>query len=332
MIMDRRVFIGCLALGTLTAPRDTRAQSGRKVSRIGILGFAPTTADMVGPQPRNTYTAAFLRGMREHGYVYGEHFVTEPRGGESRVERYPGLAAELVRLQVDVIVAVAPSLPAVKQATSTIPVVMAGSSDPVGEGFVQSLGHPGGNFTGLSFQGVELLGKRLELLKELVPGGAPVAVLWERGSLMAWQAVATAARERGWKLLSLEIRDAGEIEGAFKAATGARAGTLLVLTGVPFVSHAPQLAELAVKGRLPVMYPFRQFVEVGGLIAYSADLLDIWRRAAVFVDKILKGAKPADLPVEQPTKFELAINLKAAKALGLTIPPSLLLRADQVID
>ena len=209
---------------------------------------------------------------------------------------------------------------------------MAGSNDPVGEGFVQSLAHPGGNFTGLSFQALELIGKRLELLKELVPGAATVAVLWERASLPLWQALATAARERGWKLLSLEIRDASEIEGTFRAATDARAGTLIVLGGLPFVAHARRVADLAAKSRLPAMYPFRLFVEVGGLISYSADLLEIWRRAAVFVDKILKGAKPADLPIEQPTKFELVINLKTAQALGLTIPPSLLLRADQVIE
>ena len=211
--MDRRAFIGGLALGTLAVPRVASAQPVRKVYRIGILGLAPTTSNMVGPQPRNEYTAALLRGLRELGYVYGEHFVTEPRGAESRAERYPGFAVELVRLQVDVIVAVQAALSALKQATSTIPIVMAGSTDPVGQGYVQSLGHPGGNFTGLSFQDLELAGKRLELLKELVPGGAPVAVLWERAGLAGWQAVADAARERGWKLLSLEIRNASETEG-----------------------------------------------------------------------------------------------------------------------
>jgi putative ABC transport system substrate-binding protein len=179
---------------------------------------------------------------------------------------------------------------------------------------------------------LELIGKRLELVKEFVPGSAPVAVLWERASLPLWQAAATAAQERRWKLLSLEIRDASEIEGAFRAATDAQAGTLLVLGGLPFVAHARRVADLAAKSRLPAMYPFRLFVEAGGLTSYSADLLEIWRRAALFVDKILKGAKPADLPIEQPTKFELVINLKTAKALGLTIPPALLLRADQVIE
>ena len=222
-------------------------------------------------------------------------------------------------------------LPALKQATSTIPIIMLGAVDPVGEGLVQSLGHPGGNFTGLSNQSVELTGKRLELLKELVPAAAPVAVLWDRTAVLSWQAAEAAARERGWKLLSLEVRDAGELEGAFKAATGARAGALLVMGGLAF-PQARRITELAARSRLPAMYPGRSYVEAGGLISYSADLIEIWRRGAVFVDKILKGAKPGDLPVEQPTKFELVVNLRAAKALGLTIPPSILLRAAQVIE
>jgi putative ABC transport system substrate-binding protein len=330
--MDRRAFIGSLALGTLAVPRATRAQPARKVYRIGILRPAQMTSDMVGPQPRNPVVNALLRGLGELGYVYGEHFVTEPRGGEGRPERFPNLAAELVRLQVDVIVAGGPMLPALKQATSTIPVVMGGAGDPVRQGFVQSLGRPGGNFTGLSLQTVETTGKRLELLKELVPGAAPVAVLWYRASLASWQAAEAAARARGWKLLSLEIRDAGEIEGAFKAATSARAGALLVLASGLLDPQARRIAELAAKSRLPAMYSLGFYVEAGGLISYSADLIDIWRRAAVFVDKILKGAKPADLPVEQPTKFELVVNMRVAKALGLTVPLSILLRADQVIE
>jgi putative ABC transport system substrate-binding protein len=313
-------------------PRGACAQLARKVYRIGMLGVAGTTSDMVGPQPRNPIVNALLRGLSELGYVYGQDFVTEPRGGESRPERFPSLAAELVRLQVDVIVAAGPLLPALKQATSTIPIVMAGAVDPVGDGLVQSLGHPGGNFTGLSNQGVELTGKRLELLRELVPNAALVAVLWDRFGLPQWRLAEAAARERGWKLLSLEVRDAGEIEGAFKAATSARAGALLVLGSGLFFPQARRIAELASRSRLPVMYGSRTYVEAGGLIAYGADLSEIWRRAAVFVDKILKGAKPADLPVEQPSKFELVVNLRAAKALGLTIPPSLLLRADQVIE
>ncbi len=330
--MDRRAFIGRLALGTLAMPRAAPAQPARKVHRIGILRSAQMTSDMVGPQPRDPAVNALMRGLRELGYVYGEHFVTEPRGAEGKPESHLGLAAELVRLQVDVIVVAGPAMPALKQATSTIPVIMAGAGDPVASGFVQSLARPGGNFTGLSLQITETTGKRLELLKELVPGAAPVAVLWHRTGSRSWQAAESAARERGWKLLSLEIRDAGEIEGAFKAATRARAGALLVFAGALLDRHARRIAELAAKSRLPAMYGLRFYVEAGGLISYSADLIEINRRAAVFVDKILKGAEPADLPVEQPTKFELVINLKAAKSLGLTIPPSLLLRADQVIE
>ena len=224
------------------------------------------------------------------------------------------MAAELVRLQVDVIVGAGPALPALKQATATIPIVMTAALDPVEEGLVQSLGHPGGNFTGLSHQMAETTGKRLELLKEIVPGAAPVAVLWDpRGGLLSWQAAEAAARERGWKLLSLEIRDAGEVEGAFKAATGARAGALLVFAGGLLDRHARRIAELAAGSGLPAMYDLRPYVEAGGLISYSADLIEIWRRAAVFVDKILKGAKPGDLPVEQPTTFELVINSRPPK-------------------
>src|SRR5712692_7733429 len=311
-MMDRRAFIGSLALGTLAAPRVARAQPARKVYRIGILSPIFMTSDMVGPQPRSPFVTALLRGLRELGYVYGEHFVTEPRGTEGKPERFPGLTAELVRLQVDVIVAGSPALPALKQATSTIPVVMTSASDAVSEGFAQSLGRPGGNFTGFSGQSVELTGKRLELLKELVPTAALVAVLWNRTSLLSWQAAEAAARERGWKLLSLEIRDAGEIEEAFKAATGARAGALLAIPSVLFDPHARRIAELAAKSRLPAMYGFRFYVEAGGLMSYSPDLIEIYRRAAVFVDKILKGAKPADLPIEQPTKFELVVNMRAA--------------------
>jgi putative ABC transport system substrate-binding protein len=211
---------------------------------------------------------------------------------------------------------------------------MIGAADPVGQGLVQSLGRPGGNFTGLSLQLTETTAKRLELLKELVPGAAPVAVFWDplAGPPRSWQAAEAAAQARGWKLLSLEIRDAGKIEEAFKAATGARAGALLVIPVPLFDRHARRIAELAAKSRLPAMYAFRYYVEAGGLMFYGADLIDSFRRAAVFVDKILKGTKPADLPVEQPTKFQLVINLKAAKAIGLAVPQPILSRADEVIQ
>jgi putative ABC transport system substrate-binding protein len=329
MVAGRRAFIGSLALGTLSVPRVTPGQPARKVYRIGILSLR-MTSDLVGPQPRSPATSALLGGLRELGYVYGEHFVTEPRGGGGRPERFPSLVAELVRRQVDVILAAGPALPALKQATSTIPVIMTATLDPVRQGFVESLGHPGGNFTGFSLQSVETVGKRLELLKQLVPGTAPVAVLWDQPNIVDWQAAEAAARERAWKLLSLEIRDAGEIESALRAATGARAGALLVFAAGLLFPGARRVAELAAKSRLPSMYELREYVEAGGLISYGADINDIWRRAAVFVDKILKGAKPRDLPVEQPTKFELVINLKTARALGLTIPQSVLLRAEVI--
>ena len=330
-MMNRRAFIAGVALGALVGPRIIPAQPARKVYRIGILGPRSSTSELVGPEARNPYVSALLRGLRELGYVYGEHFVTEPRGAEGKPERFPKLVAELVRLQVDVIVAGGPMLPALKHATSTIPVVMGGAGDPVGEGFVQSLGRPGGNFTGLSLQLLETTGKRLALLKELVPGAAPVAVLREPVNRLFWQAAENVAREQSWKLLSLEIRKAGEIEAAFKAAVAARAGALLVFPTGLLDPHAPRIAELAVKSRLPAMYGLRPYVEAGGLMFYGADVVEIWRRAAVFVDKILKGTKPGDLPVEQPTNFELVINLKAARSISLTIPQPVLLQATEVI-
>ena len=331
-MISRRTFVGTVSISLLAAPAGARAQPARKVYRIGILSVGATTSDLVGPEPRHSTLGAFLRGLRELGYVYGEHFVTEPRGGESGPGRYPVLAAELVRLQVDVIVASGPTLPALKQATSTVPIVMGGAEDPVGQGLAQSLGRPGGNLTGLSNQAVDTSAKRLELLKELVPEAALVAVLWDAGSRRNWLAAEASARERGWKLLSVEVRDAGELEAAFKKAAGARTGALLVFAGGLLYARTRRIAELAARNRLPAMYAFRPQIEAGGLIGYGADIDDIWRRAAVFVDKILKGAKPADLPVEQPTKFELLINLKAAKSIGLTIPPSVLARADRVIE
>jgi putative ABC transport system substrate-binding protein len=209
---------------------------------------------------------------------------------------------------------------------------MTATLDPVRQGFVQSLRHPGGNFTGFSLQSPETVGKRLELLKELVPGAAPVGVLWDQSSILDWQAAEAAARERGWTLLSLEIRDIADIEGAFRAATAARAGALLVSAAGILFPHARRLAQLSTENRLPAVYGLREYVEAGGLISYGPEINDIWRRASVFVDKILRGAKPADLPVEQPLKFELMINLRAAKAFGLTISQSVLSRADEVIQ
>ena len=218
-MIDRRAFIGGLAFGTAVTAHIGRAQPAGKVYRIGILSSGSTTSAMVGPEPQDPRIKALLRGFRELGYVYGAHFVTEPRGGEGKPERFAALAAEVVRLQVDVIVAAGPMLSAVKQATSTIPIVTTGAGDPVASGYAQSLARPGGNITGLSLQVIETVGKRLELLKELVPGAAPVGVLWDpRVSRGSWQAAESAARGRGWRLLSFEIRDVGEIEKAFRSA------------------------------------------------------------------------------------------------------------------
>ncbi len=237
----------------------------------------------------------------------------------------------MAALGVDVIVGSGPALAVLKAATTTIPVVMSAAIDLVAEGLVRSLSHPGTNFTGLSHQFPETAGKCLELLKEAAPGAGPVAVLWDRGSQATWEAANLAAKARGWKLLSLEIRDASEIEAACKSAADARASGLLVLTGLISFPNRQRISEAAVQNRLPTMFDMRPYVDAGGLISYGADLLDIWRQAARFVDKILKGAKPADLPVEQPTRFELVINMKTATALGLKIPQTVLLRADDVI-
>jgi putative tryptophan/tyrosine transport system substrate-binding protein len=326
--MRRRTCL--FAGGTWLAAQASRAQSAPRVHRIGILTVGPTAAS-AGPQPQGSTAASFLRGMRELGYRYGEHFVTEVRGSDDKTERFPVLAAELARLDVDVIVGAGPSLRALQQATSTIPVVMASSNDPQGEGLVRSLARPGGNFTGLSSQSGETTGLRLELLKDLVPGAAPVAVLWHREHLQIWQAAQAAALNRGWKLVSIEIREPGQIEAAFTKAVDGRAGSMLVHAPAVLQAHSQRVAALAIRHRLPTVFHQRRYAEAGGLMAYGADTVEIWRHAATFVDKILKGAKPGDLPVEQPTKFELVINQKTADALGLVIPKPVLLRADQVI-
>ena len=332
--MNRRdAFLASFAVALNGAARVAAAQNARKVYHIATLGFGAGDANLSGLRPTDKSIIAFQGGMRDLGYRYGEHFVTESRVDGGRPEHLPALAAELVRQQPDVIIA-GGGLPALalKQATSTIPIVMAASVDPVGQGLVQSLARPGGNVTGMSLQSTETIGKRLELLKELVSGAAPVAVLWYRADPLDWQVAEAAARSRGWKLLSLELRDVGEIEAAVKTAAGAQASGLLVLGGGVFFAHAKRIADLATGHRLPTMFGLRPLAEAGGLMSHGPDLNDIWRRAATYVDKILKGAKPGDLPVEQPTKFELVINLKTAGTLGITIPQSLLLRADEVIE
>lgn len=326
--MKRRTLVGAGSL--LLAGTAARAQATRKIARIGILVTA-RGSEFAGPQPESPLAKALLRGLADLGYTHGQHYVTEPRGAEGKLERYPVLTAELVALGVDVIVASGPALFALQAAKTTIPVVMSAAIDPVADGLVQSLSRPGTNFTGLSHQWAGTAGKLLELLKEVVPGSAPVAVLWDRGSRSVWEAAQAAAAPRGWKLLALEIKDASEIEAALKSAAEARAGALFVLTGLIAFPNRQRIAELALRNRLPAMFDMRPYVDAGGLISYGADLVDLWRQSARFIDKIVKGAKPADLPVEQPNRYELVINLKSAKALGITIPPAVLVRADDVI-
>ena len=337
--MNRRTFLampsGALlaALGALAVPHAALGQPGRKVARIGLMDWSGPVERMTGAEPLSPAWNAFARGLRELGYVHGRDYVTEARGFEPNRELWPALAAELVRLQVDIIVVAGQQVRACKEATSTIPIVMVAAGDPVGDGLVQTLARPGGNITGLSDQGFELIGKRLEMLKEIVPANSLVAII--AGGPIRKQYTEeyeAPARKLGLKLLWLEIRDASEIEGAFRAAKTAGAGSVVVDAVRITSAHRQRVAELAIEVRLPTMHWYPSYVVAGGLMSYQADYVDICYRAAVFVDKILKGAKPADLPVEQPTKFDLVINLKAAKGLGLTIPQSLLVRADEVIQ
>ena len=329
---DRRDLLrGAVAATAWCCARRAWAQPARKLYRIGLLGVGADPADMAGPQPRFGASAAFVKGMAELGHVYADHYLTEPRSAQGQVERFPALVAELLALKVDVIVAAGPALAALKAATSTVPIVMAGAEDPLGIGAVKSLARPGTNFTGLSNQSVEASVKRLELLKEIVPGRAPVAVLWDSGALLSWRALSEATHQRGWRLASFEVRDLAELVAAVKAASAAKVSALLPIGGLAF-RHARAIAELSLAHRLPNAAASRAAVQHAGLLFYGADLDAIWHRAAFFVDRIRRGADPATLPVEQPTAFHLAVNLRTAKTLGLAVPPSLLLRADEVIE
>jgi putative ABC transport system substrate-binding protein len=332
-VTTRRAFIGTLAGGLLAAPFIGGCQQTSKVYRIGVLGLGQVTSEMTGPQPKSRWVKALLDGLRERGYVYGTQFVTEPRGAEGKPDRFPSLIDELLRSRVDVIVSVAAALEALKSATLTVPIVTIGAWDLVRGGFVQSLSRPGGNITGLSDQGQDLIGKRLELLKQVTPTTAPVGVVWDHGRGFFWQLAEAVAGERSWKLISLEILDGNDVERVFKTATTAGVHSVLIMSEFLLGPHmGDQTTKLAIRYRLASMYQYRFFAEAGGLMSYATDILDMWRRSAVFVDKILKGTKPGDIPIEQPTKFELVINQKTAKALRLTIPPSLLARADEIIQ
>jgi ABC-type uncharacterized transport system substrate-binding protein len=322
-------FVVTLTLSLLVVPRTAEAQQATKVHRIGRLSSG-------SPTEPNPALEAFRQGLRELGYSEGQNIVIECRYAEGRDDRLADLAAELVRLKMDVIVAGgSPAIRAAQHATHTIPIVMAAPPDAVAEGFVASLARPGGNITGLSWLGAELPGKRLEILKETVPQSARIAVLANpasRASEPQLHNLTVAARVLGLQLHVVELRRAEELDTAFTAMIRAGADALIVLSDPALIGlMRGRIADLAATHRLPAMYNWRDYVAAGGLMSYGPSLPDIHRHAAVYVDKMLKGAKPADLPVEQPTKFELVINLKAAKALGLTIPPSILFQANEVI-
>jgi putative ABC transport system substrate-binding protein len=302
------------------------AQQPNKVPRIGFLAAIGSTTERID---------AFRQGLRELGYAEGKNIVIEWRFAEGKRQRLAELAAELVRLKVDIIVTAGPtSTSAAKEATVTIPIVMGFDNDPVGSGFIASLARPGGNITGLSSLAPEISGKQLELLKEIVPKLSRVAVLANStnpGNAQALRETELVAGALKVQLQYLDVLDLKGIETAFRAASKGRADAVLALNSPVLNFHRKQVADLAVKNRLPAIYPWPEIVEAGGLMTYGASYTDLFRRVATYVDKILKGAKPADLPVEQPTKFEFIINLKAAKQIGLTIPPNVLVRADRVI-
>ena len=320
----------CLTLGALLIALcgSAGAQQAKKVPRIGLLSpFTPADAAH--------WHEAFRQGLRDHGWIEGKNIGIEYRYAEGKNDRLPDLVADLLRLKIDVIVAsVATDALVAKKATKTIPIVMASAGDPIASGLVNSLARPGGNITGLSQIAPELAGKRLELLKEVVPKLSRVAVLWRpegASSPLAWEESQAPARALGLQLHSMEARSTNDFDKGFEEAAKAHAGALAVLPDPLFAGNLKRIADLAAKGRLPSIFHLGEFADVGGLMTYGPDRSDMFRRAATYVDKILKGTKPADLPVEQPVKFEFIINLKAAKQIGLTVPPNVLVRADRVI-
>jgi putative tryptophan/tyrosine transport system substrate-binding protein len=323
----RLVAIVSLILVLLAAPLGAQAQQADKNPRVALLS--------VGLVPERI--EAFRDGLRQLGYVERQTVAIEVRDAQGNADRLPGFAAELVRLKIDVIVAAgSDALRAAQQATRTIPIVMAvGGGDLVASGLVTSLARPGGNITGLTTLSAHIMAKRLQLIKEAVPKATRVAVLWRRDNpshQSNLKGIEGAAASMGVTLQPAQARDAAELDAAFAAMTKGRAGAVLVLGDLLFESQRSRIVDLAARGGLPAMYFAKGFVQAGGLMSYATDQNDLYRRAAGYVDKILKGAKPADLPVEQPTKFELVINLKTAKRLGLTIPPSVLARADEIIE
>jgi putative tryptophan/tyrosine transport system substrate-binding protein len=334
--MERRAFVTGLG-AVLAAPLAAEAQQRGKVYRVGLIFTTSPVSEMAGPEPVHPSARAFVQGLRALGYVEGQNFILERRSAEGQFERFGAIVAELLGLKADVIVAPGDLIPRAAMAiTTTTPIVMVTSTDPVREGLVQSLARPGGNATGLTLAaGPEIEAKRLELLRQALPGLSRVAYLaskddrdWESA---AGQSLRTAAEAAGVTLVPAE-HTSQQFTEAFSLISRARVQALLVPASPPAFAGRALIVDFATRLRLPSMFSFREPVQNGGLMSYGVNVAENFRRAATFVDKILKGAKRADLPVEQPTKFELVINLKTAKALGLTIPPSLLLRADQVID
>jgi putative ABC transport system substrate-binding protein len=329
MKIGRIGFTIALALATLLGPLDVQAQRTEKVHRVGFLGnsTAALEANLVGP---------FREGLRDLGYVEGRNVVIEYRWAEAKYERLPALIAELIALKVDVLVtAGTPATLAVQKATTSVPLVMVAVGDPVGTGIVPSLSHPGGNITGLTSISTEMDGKRLELLREVVPSVSHIAVLWNAASplqVLAEKQTQAAAHALRMKVLSLGVRNEEEIDRAFAVIVRERPGALLVLADRLLLHHRARIMDFATRYRLPGVHAYRELVEAGGLMSFGPSYAEMHRRAAYFVDRILKGAKPADLPVERPPTFELVVNLKTAKALRLTIPQSVLLRATEVIE
>jgi putative ABC transport system substrate-binding protein len=318
-----------LTVGSFIAPIAANAQTARKVFRIGLLEVVPIASNAAN-------LGSFRQGLRELGYVERQDFFIEYRSADGRAERFPALASELVRLKVDVIVTRGtPAALAAKHATATIPIVMASSGDPVGTGIVASLAHPGANVTGLSALATDTQGKLLDVLREMLPGIARVAFLFNMGNpvLQAqWKEAERAARSMGLRPQLLDVRRVSDLEPAFDTAARQRADAVIVGIDALTLAHREQIVGALAKRRIPAMSREREFVDAGGLISYGIHYADLYRRAATYIDKILKGVKPADLPVEQPTRLELLVNLRTAKLLGLTIPPSVLVRADQVVE
>ena len=326
-MMKRREFITLLGSAVAAWPLAARAQQAGKLPTIGFLG---TTT----PSAWSQWVAAFVQRLRDFGWIEGRTIAVEYRWAEGRDERFVEIAAEFVQLKVDVIVTSGTALLAVKQATSVIPIVFAVANDPVGSGFVASLSRPGGNITGLSLQSTDLAGKRLELFREVVPDLRRLAIMahvGNPGAVLELAEVQAAARALGLEVATLEIRRAEDIAPAFEALNG-RVDALYIETDALIFTHRIRINTLALAARLPTMHSVRAYVEAGGLMSYGPNYTDLFRRAGELVDKILRGAKPADIPVEQPTKFDLVINLTTARALGLDVPPSLLARADEVIE